>query len=697
MSDIIRLLPDSVANQIAAGEVIQRPASVVKELVENAVDAGADEIRIFIRDAGRTLIQVTDNGKGMTETDARMAFERHATSKIQAAADLFSLHTMGFRGEALPSICAISQVELKTRTEDDDIGTQLLINASKVESQEPCVCERGVNIMVKNLFFNVPARRKFLKSDNVELSNIMREFERLALVNNRIHMSIDTGSRVIDLRAGSFKQRIGDIWKNNLNMQLLPVECDTSLVKISGFISRPEFARRRNPLQYLIVNGRNMRHPYFHKAIVSCFEGLIATDTQPCYFIKFEVDPNSIDVNIHPTKNEIKFEYEQQIWPILQASVKASLGRFSAVPSIDFSTDMLPVAPLAEGTHPLTPDLDIPDDYNPFNVKAELPTDGELLTPETDLPPFSTPGGFSTPANGNQNRGGGSTRRVPSSGARNSSNWESLYESFMHGAEKERPAADYQPDTSFRRFAAGLGASINTNDSGSPTPGGGISSETKAPFKEADSLGADARDTSDKALTAGVATEGCFQFGDRYIVTSSREGLIVIDQHRAHVKILYERCLERVHRAEQVSQRVMFPESIELDPEHQAALGSVEEELTRIGFILEYEEGNRWNIAGIPAILHKENPKDILLRILDSVCEDSVNYGKEGSAAESLLSRVALLAARSGAIERARRLTAEEMQSLVNDLFSLPDPARTPNGNPVYCLIDQGRLTSIFD
>ncbi|MDE6680807.1 MAG: DNA mismatch repair endonuclease MutL, partial [Muribaculaceae bacterium] len=274
MSDVIKLLPDSVANQIAAGEVIQRPASVIKELVENAVDAGATDIRIYIKDAGRTMIQVVDNGRGMTETDARMAFERHATSKISSAEDLFKLRTMGFRGEALPSICAIAQVELLTRTADDSIGTKLLINATRVESQEPVMCDVGTNIMVRNIFYNVPARRKFLKSDSVELSNIMREFERLALVNNHVHMLIDTGGRVLDLRAGSFKQRISDIWKNNLNMQLLPVEVDTSLVKIEGFISRPEFARRRNPLQYLIANGRNMRPPYFHKAVINCNESL---------------------------------------------------------------------------------------------------------------------------------------------------------------------------------------------------------------------------------------------------------------------------------------------------------------------------------------------------------------------------------------------------------------------------------------
>ncbi len=374
MSDIIRLLPDSVANQIAAGEVIQRPASVIKELVENAVDAKATEINIVIRDAGKTLIQVSDNGVGMSETDARMAFERHATSKIRQATDLFSLHSMGFRGEALPSVCAISEVELKTKTEESSLGTRLVIEASKVKFQEPVAAERGTIIAVKKLFFNVPARRKFLKSDSVELANVMREFERLALVNHTLRLSIDTGNRKIELRPGTLRQRIEEIWKGTLSSEhLLPVNIDTPIVKIDGYISRPEYARRRNPLQYMIVNGRNMRHPYFHKAVLSCYDNLIATGTQPCYFLVFTVEPDTIDVNIHPTKNEIKFENESSIWPILTQAIKTSLGKFSAVPSIDFNSDALDVRPLSEGELPVEPDMGFRSDYNPFKEMARTP------------------------------------------------------------------------------------------------------------------------------------------------------------------------------------------------------------------------------------------------------------------------------------------------------------------------------------
>ncbi|MDE6371251.1 MAG: DNA mismatch repair endonuclease MutL, partial [Duncaniella sp.] len=311
MSDIIRLLPDSVANQIAAGEVIQRPASVIKELVENSIDAGATSVTIVLRDAGRTLIQVIDNGRGMSDTDARLAFERHATSKIAKAEDLFSLHTMGFRGEALASIAAIAQVDLRTQQHGETIGTRLIINGSKVESQEPEVCAPGSNMMVKNLFFNVPVRRKFLKKDPVELAAIMREFERLALVNTAVDFTLISNDVTLhSLMHGPLKKRVCDLFGKNMDKQLIPIETDTSIVSINGFVGLPENARRRNPLQYLMVNGRNMRHPYFHKTVMQCYEKLIPAECQPNYFINLRVDPESIDVNIHPTKNEIKFENE---------------------------------------------------------------------------------------------------------------------------------------------------------------------------------------------------------------------------------------------------------------------------------------------------------------------------------------------------------------------------------------------------
>lgn len=621
MSDVIRLLPDSVANQIAAGEVIQRPASVIKELVENAVDAGATDIRIVVKDAGKTLIQVIDNGVGMTMTDARMAFERHATSKIKNADDLFTLRTMGFRGEALPSICAISEVEVRTRTADAPMGTRLLIEGSKTQVQEPCMCEKGTVISVRKIFYNVPARRKFLKSDSVELANIMREFERLALVNNNIRMSIDTGAKTLDLRPASLRLRIEDIWKNSLKTDhLIPVDVDTSLVKIEGFVSRPEFARRRNPLQYLIVNGRNMRHPYFHKAIVSCYASLIATDTMPCYFMKFTVDPSTIDVNIHPTKNEIKFEYEQQIWPILVSAVKTALGKYAAVPSIDFSADAIPLSPVREGENVSQPSMDFKSDYNPFKSA------------------------------GNYHKG-----------TRVDSNWETLYNSFINGEKESTSTGEASPD-----MVANPQAQPERNL---------LFPENEAPENPAPI---------------------CIQLYLKYIVTTSREGLILIDQHRAHLKILYEEYLENMGRSEVVSQTVMFPEQIVLDESQQSALNGVIDDLTHLGFTLAYESDTTWRITSVPAFLKDSDPRDVILRILDSISEDSVNYGNEGDVESSLRDRLALVMARSAAISRGTKLNAREMEHLISRLFCLPDPSLTPNGNPIFITIDETQLRRLF-
>ena len=368
MSDIIHLLPDSIANQIAAGEVIQRPASVVKELVENAIDANATHIQIIIKDAGRTIIQVIDNGKGMSETDARMAFERHATSKIEQAEDLFALTTMGFRGEALPSISAISQLEIKTRTNESEVGTQITLSASKVESQEPISATVGTCITVKNLFFNVPARRKFLKSNETERRNIIVEVERIALAHPDIEFTlIDNNITLLQLPPAVLRQRISQLIGKNIDQHLLEIDIDTTLVKIFGYITKPEFAKKRRGNQFFFVNGRYMRHPYFHKAISVAFENLIQSNENPNYFIYFQVDPNSIDVNIHPTKTEIKFENEQAIWQILMVSIKESLGKFNAVPSIDFDTEdsiSIPVFDKDKQTH--TPQININPDYNPF-------------------------------------------------------------------------------------------------------------------------------------------------------------------------------------------------------------------------------------------------------------------------------------------------------------------------------------------
>lgn len=374
MSDVIQLLPDSVANQIAAGEVIQRPASVIKELVENAIDADAKRIDVVVVDAGRTSIQVIDDGRGMSETDARLAFERHATSKIRKADDLFALSTMGFRGEALASIAAVAQVKLKTRMSESEVGTELVISASKVVQQQPISCPVGSNFIVDNLFFNVPARRKFLKTNTTELNNILTAYERITLVYPDIAFTLHSnGTELINLRPGSLRQRIVDVFGKRFNQVLLPVEVDTSLCRIKGFVGKPESAKKKGAHQFFFVNGRYMKHPYFHKAIMNAFDRLVAVGMQVPYFIYFDVNPSDIDVNIHPTKTEIKFENEQPIWQILSAAVNDAIGKFCEIPSIDFDTEGKPDIPLFDPQHETyaPPQPQYNASYNPFKTHNE--------------------------------------------------------------------------------------------------------------------------------------------------------------------------------------------------------------------------------------------------------------------------------------------------------------------------------------
>ena len=483
MSDIIRLLPDSVANQIAAGEVIQRPASVIKELVENAIDAGAQHIDVLVTDAGKSSIQVIDDGKGMSETDARLSFERHATSKIREAADLFALRTMGFRGEALASIAAVAQVELRTCVEGEELGTKLVIAGSKVESQEAISCPKGSNFCVKNLFFNVPARRKFLKSNQTELSNILTEFERIALVNPNVSFTLyHNDAELFNLPAIQLRQRIMGVFGKKINQDLLSLDVDTTMVRISGFVARPESARKKGARQYFFVNGRYMRHPYFHKAIMDAYEHLIPVGEQVSYFIYFDVDPGNIDVNIHPTKTEIKFENEQAIWQILAAAVKETLGKFNAVPSIDFDTEGMPDIPAFEsspyaGIQP--PKTTYNPDYNPFNTSA--------------VPPSSY-------------------------SSKPSRDWEQLYEGLEHHSSAQHIQKSY-PDDGDYFTAASMEQPVT------PT----------------------LYDHSEEAAM-GEKSSQHYQFKGRFILTSVKSGLMIIDQQRAHIRILYDQYLEQITR-----------------------------------------------------------------------------------------------------------------------------------------------------
>ncbi len=624
MSDIIKLLPDSVANQIAAGEVIQRPASVIKELVENAIDAGATNIKIILKDAGRTLIQVIDNGKGMSTTDARLAFERHATSKIANASDLFALHTMGFRGEALASIAAIAQIDMRTMRKEDTIGTRILISGSKVESQQPEACSPGTNFMVKNLFFNVPARRKFLKKDSIELSNIIHEFERLSLVNTNVEFTlIHNDNTLHQLLPGSLKQRIVALFGKSLDHQLIPIETATSLAKISGFIGLPENARRRGALQYFFVNGRNMRHPYFHKAVTQCYDQLIPSDEQPNYFINFDVDPETIDVNIHPTKNEIKFENEQPIWQILTAAIKESLGKYNAVPSIDFEAEDVPEIPAFKPNINAPHDIEIDTSYNPFNQNYNNRQQAPI------------------PSRVNNN----SWQKDFSSSTKN---WEKLYEQFENDKTDE--------------FSAIQSSRINNNF-----------------------LFDDNADN-----TESNSNYNAIQLKNRYLVTPSREGLLIIDQYRAHIRILYDNYFQLATNGTITSQRLIFPDIIETTSSQTIILESISERLSKIGFDISYLGDNSWSINGIPSVIDNANPIDLVTKMIETIESTGDNIETE------LLSNIALSMARSSAIKPGQSLSQNEIEKLLSDLFKVNTPNYTPDGKTVISTISINDITKLF-
>ena len=603
MSDIIQLLPDSVANQIAAGEVIQRPASVVKELVENAIDAGATVINVVVVDAGRTSIQVIDNGRGMSETDARLAFERHATSKIRKADDLFALRTMGFRGEALASIAAVAQVELKTRMEDDDIGTHLSISGSRVVAQEPVSCPVGSNFSVENLFFNVPVRRKFLKSNTTELNNILSAFERIVLVYPEVSFTFhNNGVEVFNLKSSNTHQRIIDVFGKKINQELLPISVDTTVCRISGFVGKPESARKKGAHQYFFVNGRYMKHGFFHKGVMQAYERLIATGDQIPYFIYFNVEPENIDVNIHPTKTEIKFDNEVAIWQILTAAVKDALGRFGDVTAIDFDVEGKPdipvFSPTGDGFN--APKVDYNPQYNPFKES------GQQVYRRNDVP----------------------------------KDWENLYEGLKPNSSEQKDFFDVEP----------------------PSAEGII--EEKAPTH--------------------------YQYKGRYIMTAVKSGLMIIDQHRAHVRILYDRYMQQMASSGHSSQKMLFPEVVQFPPSDIVMLQKVMPEMEHLGFELSDLGGGSYAVNGVPTGI--EGVK------IDSLIKDMVTTAMESGSldTDAINHSLALSLARNAAIPQGQVLGNEEMETIVNELFTTSNVNYTPDGKSILCILKQHEIEQML-
>ena len=587
--DIIHLLPDSVANQIAAGEVIQRPASCLKELVENSLDAGATRVQVIVRDAGRTLLQVIDDGMGMSEMDARLAFERHATSKIREAQDLFSLRTMGFRGEALASICAVAQVEMTTRRKEDETGTLIEIHGSDVVRQEPCACPVGTNIKVSNLFFNVPVRRKFLKTDQTELRNLLNEFYHIVLVYPKVSFTfVHNDEILLELPVGTEKQRIeavfGNPKKNVYTSAFVEVRTETEMVGIHGFVIKPENATRKAE-QYFFVNGRYMRHPYFQKAVQTAYSGMLTADYQPSYFIYFDIEPEAIDVNIHPTKTEIKFADEQTIFQILMASVREALGKFTLAPTIDFDT--------------------------PNNIDIPLPVDAPVSRPQVTVDPTYNP--FHT--------------RGTIYPDRPQKNWESLYEPFSTPQETEIPNIEHAP---------------------------------------------------------------IWQYGGKYIFVSTEEGLLMVNQHRAHAAVLYAQFMEQLTQTRGAMQQLLFPEVLLLAQDEMVLIGQLLPDLKAIGFDLEQLSPDSYSIQGVPAQLAQQSPIPVLQHILAQVRERGADTQREWR------EQIALTLAQNAAIPYGKNLSEIEMRDLLTRLVALPQYRRTADGKTIVSLLTDDELNKRF-
>ena len=601
MADVIKLLPDSVANQIAAGEVIQRPASVVKELMENSVDAGGKNIRVIIKDSGRTLIQIIDDGTGMSETDARLSFERHATSKITTAQDLFAITTKGFRGEALASVAAVAMVELKTRKEENETGIIVVINGSKVDAQEPCSCPVGSSFSVKNLFFNIPARRKFLKSDNTEIRHIINEFQKIVLAHPDIRFSLHHNDvEIYNLVAGNLRQRIIGVFGKQINQDLITLETETSLISIKGFIGKPENARRTYGEQFFFVNNRFMKHPYFHKAVVEAYQNILPVEAIPSYFIFMEADPASIDINIHPTKTEIKFEDERSIWQILMASVREALGRFNIVPSLDFENEALIDIPVRDSSNyiPEQPKIDINTQYNPF--------EGEERTYERS----------------------GIVERFE---RENVTNWEKLYSTLER--ENENPQQFEMISESQRKF---------------------------------------------------------LQIKNKYIVCPVKSGLMLIDQKRAHERILYEQFLDGLSNNRAISQVDMFPVTTELNPADIYIMKEIEGELELLGFRIQHSGKNKITISGCPAGSDASNP----LEMLEILLEDYKNTQADPSTGAK--EKIAAAMAGASAIPYGKVFIQSEMEDLFDTLFACQAPNYSPKGKPVLTIITLEEIDKRF-
>lgn len=623
MSSIIQLLPDHVANQIAAGEVVQRPASVVKELLENAVDAKATDIKLVIKDAGKSLVQVIDNGIGMNITDARLCFERHATSKIRQAEDLFDLHTKGFRGEALASIAAIAHVEMKTKQEQDELGTHIVIEGSKFVSQEPSVLPKGTSFAVKNLFFNIPARRNFLKSDTIELRHIIDEFHRVALAHPNIYFTmIHNGSEAFNLPQSNYRQRIVNVFSAKTNEKLVPVQEETDILKIQGFVGKPEFAKKNRSEQFFFVNDRFIKSGYLHHAVMAAFEGLLKDNAQPSYFLYLDVPPNTIDINIHPTKTEIKFDDEHALYAILRSAIKHSLGQFNVAPILDFDRD---------------PNLDTPYQYQ--NKTAEYPT----IQVDRSFNPFADESSDSELAKQKsiKSYSSASSYKKQEVGA----NWESLYVGLKQDTE-----------------------------------------EVVSFSFENEEVTASLFDEKEEEQT----TKRTYQIHKKYIVSPIKSGMVIMDQNRAHQRVLYEQFLANMTVKQASSQQLLFPLQLHFSQNEMKLITELQLSLENTGFVFEAFESDALHISGVP-VNTSESEVSIVLEQLISDLQDGIpdsSFCQNDTIAKSM--------AKSLAVRTGTYLTEKEQENLVNNLFACKEPNVSPFLKPTFITMSVDDLDKKF-
>jgi DNA mismatch repair protein MutL len=605
MADIIKLLPDHVANQIAAGEVVQRPASVVKELMENSIDAKASEIQLIVKDSGKTLIQVIDNGMGMSGTDARLSFERHATSKIKSAEDLFNLHTKGFRGEALASIAAIAHVDLKTKQADQELGTRLQIEGSEVISQEVAVCPNGTSIAVKNLFFNIPARRNFLKSDAVETRHIIDEFHRIALAHPKVKFSMmHNDSKVFDLPVSNLRKRIVAIFGSKSNEKLVPVKEETEIVKVKGFVIKPEYSKRSRGEQFFFVNDRFVKCPYLHHALISAYEGLIKEGAFPGYFLYLYLDTKSIDINIHPTKTEVKFDNEQAIYAMIRSTVKHSLGQFSIAPVLDFNKDS---------------ELETPYEYR--DKGASQPT----IEVDRNFNPFRSNSGKRTTG----------------------TSWEAMYVGLNQNDKNlDLEEIEFESEEVTGRLFEG-----NEEDIQKTT----------------------------------------FQIQNKYIISPIKNGMLVIHQHLAHQRILYEELLKNITVKEALSQQLLFPISLNFPTNDIEVLKQVKEQLEHTGFILNFTKNDEFEISGIPVVMKENMIQPVLEQIIKDIREE---VPESGFSQNDLLARSM---SKNMAIKTGTALNGEEQEHLINQLFACKEPSVSPTNKSVMMTISSNDIDKKFN